>query len=140
MKKASVKKKNGLMDDINQLHDCIESDQNQLAKLFNQAIAGVSKRVTTTVKMLEKAKKAVVKAKSKKKESPKTYQVSFTQAQSLKKELAHLKAEQASVVAGHKKFTAQQKVQQQFEKQWSKKLAPKKPKNVLRLLLPNKPQ
>jgi predicted nucleic acid-binding Zn-ribbon protein len=109
MAKQKAKKQNGLMGKIRGLHDCIESDQNQLGKLYKKAAADAEKSTVTIKKRVDKAKKHVAKAKKSKKDAPKDYQAVLSQFDSLKKQLSSAQEEQALVVARHEKFIVLQK-------------------------------
>jgi seryl-tRNA synthetase len=90
-------------------HACIESDQNQLGKLYKKAAADAEKSTVTIKKRVDKAKKHVAKAKKSKKDAPKDYQAVLSQFDSLKKQLSSAQEEQALVVARHEKFIVLQK-------------------------------
>ena len=130
MAKQKTKKQNGLMGEIKELHNCIESDQNQLAKLYKKAATDAEKSTATIKKMVNKAQKQVAKAKKSKKDSPKDYQAALSQFDSLKRELVSAKEEQALAVAGHKKFIVLQKALHKLDKLWSKSSKVKKLKKI----------
>ena len=123
-----AKQKNGIMEEIKELHGCIKSDQNQLAKLYKKAVLDIKKKTGNVMKLVAKAKKQVCKANKNKKTSPKAYQTALAQMDSLKKELAAAKAEQSAIVTGNKHVVSLQKMLLQFDKNTTKSKTTSKPK------------
>jgi len=114
------------MSHIEELHQCIQSDQAKLEGAYEKSIATVDKNLTRLTVSLDKINKKIAKVKmSKKKSVDKSLTSTLL---SLENELALIKAEKSSLENGHKKWVAQQKVIKQFEKDWAKKLKQSKSK------------
>lgn len=96
---------------IAQLEACIQADYAKLEKAYPKAIASAEKEVAR----LTKALKPVKSAKSQRSPSSK--------AKSVANDVAELKATVTTLKADFKKIKAQQKLVQQFEKQWVKELS-----------------
>ncbi|CAN5401686.1 hypothetical protein BH10PSE19_BH10PSE19_01790 [soil metagenome] len=116
--------------DIQNLQNCIDKDYANLAKTYTKNLSGIAKTIASTKQALKKAKKKPAKSKISKGRTAKTSDPSVVN--NLKNELNTLKIEQASLIAGHKKFVSQQKSLKQFEKAWIKqnKAATKKKKET----------
>lgn len=115
-------KSNLPIKEIDQLHACIQSDQSKLAKLYEKIATYNQKSIVRLDKQLAKLKPKTAKmGKGKRKQGPKTNQKDQKNRAAVQKELGALKTEHASLSAGYKKFLAQQKALQLFEKEWQKK-------------------
>ena len=112
-KVKSSSKTSSWMQPIHQLEACIQADYSKLEKAYPKAIASAEKEVARLTKSL-KLSKADKSAKSQRSPSPK--------AKTMANDLAELKAAVATLKADFKKFKAQKKLAQQFEKGWVKKL------------------
>jgi hypothetical protein len=106
---------------VDQLHKCIQADQAKLHGVYAKLNTKADKGLARTAKALEKAEKQLAKMKAKKGNKKPVDKTATSTLLALEKEHAALKAEKASLSDGHKKFIAQQKVLQTFEKEWNKK-------------------
>ena len=104
---------------ISALHHRIQSDLFKLRSAYEKSIVSLDKSIARALSVWDKSKKKINQAAlGKKKAVDKTTQ---SVRMSLEKELAVLKAKKARLANEYKKFLAQQKTIQLFEKEWAQK-------------------
>jgi hypothetical protein len=108
---------------LSELHTQFEDIQINLSKGYKNRVGELKKEIAQAAKYLKKEKKLAkqaVKGKGKKLVDKGVKGLSH-----LKSGLIDLKDEMVEVMAGKKKFSAQQKTLAQFERSWKKKLKSK---------------
>ncbi len=124
--KAQSKSKR-VVNEINELNACIQKDQVKLIPAYEKAIARSQKSVLQLTAKLDKLTKKTNSINAKKEKG--VSKTDRTAVLSLQKELGLLNAENVSLTAGYKKFTAQQKAIKVFEKEWRMNAAKNKLKS-----------
>lgn len=121
IKKSITRKKKSLItSDIHEIQNCIRQDYGRLEKAYPKALSTIEKELIRLKKEKIQAK-AKTKAVTQSSKRGKSSHVKSSDTNMIDRQITALLVEKEEVKADLKKFNAQKKIWQQFEKDWTKK-------------------